>query len=195
MTTSIDGAFNVNMGGNKSSCSKTNITKLSCVYFNARSVVNKLIELDLLLKEDRPDVVGITETWLHNGIDDSELNFEGYTLFRTDRNNLFKQKGGGVALFIKDNLNPILCDNYSNANFPEAVFCSVNMVNSCTIIGVVYRPPDSLLQNDEGLYDLLGKVLGKAFVIMGDFNFVQFDWGKPNTLDLPHKFIDGLGMK
>ena len=67
------------------------------------------------------------------------------------------------------------------------------MVNCCTIIGVLYRPPDSLMQNDEGLYDLLSKFLGKSFVIMGDYNFAKFDWGKPNTLDLSHKFIDCLG--
>lgn len=69
--------------------------KLNCICFNARSVTNKLAELELLLKCEKPDLVGITETWANSGISDGELSFEGYTLFRRDREE--GNKKGGVG--------------------------------------------------------------------------------------------------
>ena len=39
--------------------------KLSCMCFNARSIVNKREELELYLSEQDLDIVGITETWLN----------------------------------------------------------------------------------------------------------------------------------
>ena len=56
------------------------------MYFNARSIVNKHDELELYANEENIDVIGITETWLHEAISDSEMNLEGYTLIRQDRN-------------------------------------------------------------------------------------------------------------
>ena len=76
--------------------------RLNGVYFNARSVVNKLDALELYIKEENFDIVGITETWLTQSIASSELNIEGYTLFRNDRNNPNKTRGGGVALYVRN---------------------------------------------------------------------------------------------
>ena len=36
--------------------------ELKCMYFNARSTVNKIDELQLLTKAEHPDVIGISET-------------------------------------------------------------------------------------------------------------------------------------
>src|SRR5207247_8379211 len=75
-------------------------SKLRCVYFNARSIVNKHKELEMYVLEEKFDIVGITETWLHSGISDSEMSIEGYTLLRNDRTDAEKLRGGGVALYI-----------------------------------------------------------------------------------------------
>ena len=48
--------------------------------------------------EHQYDIVGHSETWANDNISDSELNIPGYSLYRKDRNNKFKSKGGGVAL-------------------------------------------------------------------------------------------------
>lgn len=72
-----------------------NELELSCIYFNARSIVNKLSELELLITNEMPDIVGISETWLHENIGDNEINFDGYTLIRKDRNSGVKRRGGG----------------------------------------------------------------------------------------------------
>jgi len=33
----------------------------------------------------KPDIIGVAETWAHDGIVDAELNIPGYVMFRCDR--------------------------------------------------------------------------------------------------------------
>ncbi|XP_053876823.1 uncharacterized protein LOC128833018 isoform X2 [Malaclemys terrapin pileata] len=42
---------------------------LGCLYTNARSLGNKMEELELLVRELQPDIVGITETWWNGSHD------------------------------------------------------------------------------------------------------------------------------
>jgi hypothetical protein len=41
----------------------------------------------------RPDLVGITESFVNEDISDSELNIEGYDMFRKDRTGGHKGEG------------------------------------------------------------------------------------------------------
>ena len=65
---------------------------------------NRRDELLMAIIGEKYDIVGLTETWATNSISDSELDIAGYSLYGRDRNNILKSKGGGVALYIKDNL-------------------------------------------------------------------------------------------
>jgi hypothetical protein len=47
--------------------------------------VNKRSELELYILEEEPDIVGITETWAVESIEDSELSIDGYTMIRRNR--------------------------------------------------------------------------------------------------------------
>ena len=75
-----------------------NYNKLNCFYTNARSVINKLEELELYVHEEKPHIIGITETWGNSKIENSEISFDGYQTFRKDRKNRI---GGGVLLYNK----------------------------------------------------------------------------------------------
>ena len=58
------------------------------LYFNARSTVKKVDEVLIITRELNPDIVIVTETWCHSGIDNSFLNIPGYTIdneLRQDR--------------------------------------------------------------------------------------------------------------
>ena len=55
-------------------------TKLKCFYINARSIVSKTDELELYVLEEKPDILGITESWAINLIDDAELNRRIYNV-------------------------------------------------------------------------------------------------------------------
>ena len=59
---------------------------------NARSIINKKNELNIMVDDIKPHIIGITESWAKT---DSELGLEGYVMFRKDR---IGRRGGGVLL-------------------------------------------------------------------------------------------------
>ncbi len=72
--------------------------------FNAGSLMNKLDELNSLASLSHIDVIGVTETWLH---DELKVSLPGYVLFHHDCPSS-KRGGGGVPLYVKSNLQPKL---------------------------------------------------------------------------------------
>ena len=195
-----DGKMKKNKGKKNKSITKSNRTdkgcgknKLKCMYFNARSIVNKHEELELYINDEDIDIIGITETWLNSEISDSEINLDGYTIFRKDRDHANKTRGGGVALYVRSELSCVRRDDIVEVNFPETLWCNIDSNKESTLIGVCYRAPDSLQLQDEALYSLLGKVsLEQNVTIMGDFNFRELNWGNLETIDESHLFIECL---
>ena len=61
------------------------IKGIKILHLNTRSLYNTLVEISLLVVESNPDILGISETWLHNGIDDSEIHIPNFSLLRKDR--------------------------------------------------------------------------------------------------------------
>ena len=167
-------------------------SKLKCVCMNARSVVNKIKELKLLVEEENVDVVAITETWLNETITDEEMNISGFVLFRRDRNDPIKRRGGGVAMYVKNELNPVYNCELSEDSFSESLWCNIICENENTLLGVCYRAPDSSELNDEKLYGLINSISKYRVVVMGDFNLPELDWGNLDNLDLHDPFVDCL---
>ena len=58
---------------------------LKCVGLNARSIMNKKSELNIMVNDSDPHIIGITESWANKDITDAELGLEGYVMFRKDR--------------------------------------------------------------------------------------------------------------
>ena len=158
---------------------------------NARSIVNKLIELELCVNFERPDILGITETWLDSRIADSELAFEGYTLIRRDREDSVKVRGGGVLLYIKNELNPVIRSELKCSKV-ETLFCSIQCNGENTMIGICYRPPDTDASSDVEFHSLIDSINSKYLVVMGDFNYSELDWSNDGTIDRSHEFVECL---
>ena len=72
-----------------------NLELNACAY-NARSKINKKTELNIMVDDIKPHIIGITESWANNDITDAELGLEGYVMFRKDR---MGRRGGGVLLY------------------------------------------------------------------------------------------------
>ena len=72
-----------------------------CVCLNARSIVNKRNELNIMVEDIDPHIIGITESWATPDISDAELGMTGYVIFRKDR---LGRRGGGVILYIKESI-------------------------------------------------------------------------------------------
>ena len=69
---------------------------------NARSLSPKIDEIQLLLKELKPDLLCITETWLNYNNPDTEVEVTDYKVIRNDRK---VSHGGGVAMYVRQNRN------------------------------------------------------------------------------------------
>jgi len=77
--------------------------KLKCVFTNSRSTGSKQEELEAIIQQDGYDLVAITETRWDNSHDWNAV-MNGHRLFRKDRPT---RRGGGVALYVKEQLECI----------------------------------------------------------------------------------------
>ena len=106
-----------------------------CVCLNARSIVNKKNELNIMVEDIDPHIIGITESWANTDISDAELGLSGFTMFRTDQ---IGKRGGGVILYIKESIQAYKIKAICN----EAVWCNIVTGNSTSTIGLGYQSPN-----------------------------------------------------
>ena len=76
---------------------------------NVRGLYCNLNQIRFLLKYSKLDVFAITETHLNESIGNSELFIDGYCLWRLDRRD---KKGGGVAFYVKRNMDCEIISKY-----------------------------------------------------------------------------------
>jgi len=169
---------------------KSSTGEINVVYFNARSIGNKMNELQLLVAEEKPDIVGITETWLTDKIYDQEIGMEGYTLFRKDREDEDKKRGGGLVMYIKNNLNPVCDEALTNNMFKDSLWCKINCNGQITKLGICYKSPDCSKENEINLYKLLNEIMKDRAIVMGDFNFPEIDWSCEENIDDSHPLVE-----
>ena len=146
--------------------------KLSCYYFNARSLLNKLVELHFLLDSDSYDIIAVAETWLNDKLDDVlMINNSHFRIFRCDRLS-FKQRGGGVALFVKNNIQAVLVDS-KTFDFGCELLC----IDFVTIFKfrfvLVYLPPSCCVRETREVLDIveIWTLVDYPSIVVGDFNY------------------------
>lgn len=148
----------------------------SLIHFNVRSMLKNFDEFYIYLinLNHSFSVIGLCETWLTN-VNADYCNIPNYVSehkFRSNRN------GGGVSLFIRENIRYKLRNDVSVLNdIIECLFIELHdnahSERKSTIVGIVYRPPNCNLEEFNGLFnDIISKIRqeGKYFYIMGDFN-------------------------
>ena len=166
------------IGGQKDRRSKkiqgnTSESGIKCVCLNARSIINKKTELNIMVDDIKPHIIGITESWANNDITDAELGLEGYVMFRKDR---MGRRGGGVLLYIKENIPAYEVQLQEEADCKEALWCNLVTGLTTVTIGVVYRCPNITIQNNEKIHNAISEVSKGDCIIMGDFNHGNIKW-------------------
>ena len=68
---------------------------------NVFSLLGHLDQLNILIEEEKPHVIGINETKIDSDISDTDIQIGGYEVVRRDRN----KWGGGVALYIHKSIS------------------------------------------------------------------------------------------
>jgi len=149
--------------------------QVKCLYANARNMVNKQEELEMCAHLCGYDIISITETWWDRSYDWS-IGMGGYRFFRKDRQG---RQGGGVALYVKDQLEGReLClglDEEPTESLWVKIQGRAGMRD--ITVGVCYRAPEQDEQVDEALYRQIGETsCSKALVLMGDFKHPNKCW-------------------
>ena len=99
-----------------------------------------------MIDEKRPDIIGLTEVWMkeHYSLQDY------HPAFRHDRD--AETKGGGVMLFVKEDLYVTECTEINEMRFDEAIWCVIHLSRAeKLLVGLCYRSPNSAKENNEKL--------------------------------------------
>ena len=93
-------------------------------------------ELNIMVKDIDPHIIGIAKTWANIDITGAELGLTGYVMFRRDR---VGRRGGGIILYVKESIQTYEIKLKREADCNEAVWCKIVAGNSKLTIGLVYR--------------------------------------------------------
>jgi len=153
---------------------------MNCMYTNACSIIGKMDELRYVAQNEDFSVIGITETWGNETINDAELHIGGYTMFRKDRRSKLQRRGGGVVLYVKDSLRPRQSSKLEASEFEELVWCTIDLADSPLLVGVCYRSTSSSDDNNDKLLELLQIAADESkssqLLLMGDFNYPEINY-------------------
>ena len=148
---------------------------------NFQSVKNKKADIRNLIKEEDPDIIAGTETWLNTDIASAEFFPANYQVLRQDR---LTSSHGGALLALKSDLTVERIDSPNNI---EAVFAKVKtqLHGAPLVVGSIYRPTN----NDQPYMELLNKTIIKickshrksAVWLCGDLNLPDICWDQLNV--------------
>ncbi|XP_008483685.1 uncharacterized protein LOC113472006 [Diaphorina citri] len=121
------------------------------------------------------------KSWLKEAIQDNELGFHDFFVYRCDRDydNLPVDRGGGVLIAIRKKYASQVVSNVSCGLF-ESLFVIVKIKSSNYLIGAVYIPPDSPQSAYLGYVNIVDDILIKYqdfnHILIGDFNLPHLNW-------------------
>ena len=163
-------------------------------HLNVRSIVNKWEVFKTHFSSSHLHILGISETWLNNKLPNDLYSLSNeYCLYRNDRGwtetgNQNVIKGGGVAIYVKNNLKSsnVEFQHFNNNNRDiESQWISIRQPNCKTIIiGNICRPPqgniDNFVQVLEQNLDSIDSNVAEIFM-MGNFNIDMCDKKNQST--------------
>ena len=156
---------------------------LRITQWNLRSLApsinnTKLDEIKLILKDpgSETNILGVTESWLDESIDDTRIKINGYTHERSDRSSktipVDKHYSGGIIVYIKEDIPYFRTNDLESINV-ESIWLKLCPPNSpAHLICVAYRRPEyTVSQWIENFEMQLNNayVEGHQLTIMGDF--------------------------
>ena len=155
---------------------------LHFVHLNIRSLLNKYDQTRQLLHDSNISILGISESWLNQNIDEGILDIPNYSCIRLDRgwskNTVSIKKGGGICCYIKNDIifsdSEFAKHNISNRNM-EMQIISINQPHVKKIAFInLYRPPQgNVTMFCDMLHDTIVSLNASTtheIFVLGDFN-------------------------
>ena len=143
---------------------------------NVNRLFNKLDSVRDLLSLYNLDVLALSETWLTSDISDDEINMRGYTIARKDRLGSTKRSGGGVMLYVRENI-PFIMRTDLVADNVELTWIEIKRLKYKPLdIVSVHKPPDlDTAHFMNSLNSGFAKIDSErhSIVLLGDFDIDQ----------------------
>jgi len=110
--------------------------------------LNKFSELQAIVGDHSPQLIGIAESWCTSNVGDAELHLQSYSLIRNDCQS---GVGGGVLLYISENLAAVPCKALTDVGFDNSLWYVIPLCLTMTSYwqGVLYRVPSSSKGNNQ----------------------------------------------
>ena len=144
-----------------------------------------------MIEDMKPDLIFITETWLHPDIKNAEVMLTGFCEpIRKDRTG---RRGGGCIMYAKEGLT-LREEIIVGSEDTESVWATLIGGNgSKTTIGLCYVPPNDR-EADVKLHHIYREVCreNKQCVIIGDFNHRTIDWDIPRAEHADQEFLEAV---
>ena len=171
-------------------------SKLSILNTNARSLPKHKSDYDVFLNQITNfqfDILTFEETWLDDSLCDL-IQFQNYTL--VTKHKLGKKEGGGIAIFISNDLEYSTLDitvPIEMQPFFDCLFIETKYGNKSIVIGVLYRSPT--FNSIKDFYKFIDPILqsfetsSKEVLLMGDTNIDILKYQQNN---LTSSYLDRL---
>ena len=146
-------------------------------YYNIRGLITKLDAIKLILTRSKIHVLALSETFLTDKIDDSELTIPGYKFYRWDRTaESGKTRGGGLLTYVSLKYDFTLVEgSVTCSKDVESGWLKLSLKRACpTYLCIFYRPPDGDIQLtldniENGFYEYEERP-DSDIVCLGDMN-------------------------
>ena len=162
----------------------------SVAFLNVRSLLPHFTDFKNVVLKGCYDIVGLSETWLGQGVPDDIIKINGYNLIRTDR----KSRGGGVAIYIKSNLSYTISYFSSNSTLEE-LWIETNILKKKYIFGTLYRPPKGRLSDFLSILEKrLSEFQSLEIICGGDINLNLLNITDQHTNTF-YDYIESLNMQ
>ena len=155
---------------------------LKIAQLNIQSLRPKVDFIQILLNENNIDILTLSETWLHEDIDDSEVYIPEYFIIRTDRPG--HNSHGGTAMYVSQRVSFHRILDVTTTIF-ESCWIQIELKSSKPVIlGVVYFPNKNSEYLNE-LDNILNQIENddKEYIIAGDFNLNILDGKEKDKID------------
>ncbi|XP_015224518.1 PREDICTED: uncharacterized protein LOC107080829 [Cyprinodon variegatus] len=160
---------------------QTTSERLSVALLNINGLRHKMDYIRHIISRDKVHVFALCETKLDASVEDRKVGIPGFRLWRRDRK---EKKGGGVALYVKNDIEAKERTDLMRTT-AEIIWVELDITGSRPVLlGCFYRPPNSDREYLDKLYENMTLMLKekeeKDIFVMGDFNI---DWSKDSLLN------------
>lgn len=141
---------------------------IKILYWNAKSILQRREEVQSIIND--LDILICVESWL---TPDVNIHYTGFTTFRRDRTHT---RGGGIVIFIRNNIAFVEIVNlYSPDQSVEICGIHLNNIEPPLDILACYRSPGHVLSQHQW-DDVIQNMQTGNCIFMGDFNAHHTNW-------------------